>query len=185
MVLPTAEALEERRRGYRRRAPVCAAAALFMLLSATLPHVGILAFDDYGRNLIAASRFFIKAQAAAEGFQGANPSQVALGLNVTYGGLAAQQVGLLFGVGSFWVLAAASMGRWTRRLTLISGWLLLASVVLTTAGFGLLEGAGVPSRIGVAWLFALFAGLTMVLGGRAARAREDQTTYLARPMLNG
>lgn len=160
-------------------------AALAMLLSAVVPQIGVQAFTDYGRSLIGASRFFVVADAGAEGFAGANPVGVALGLNVTYLGLAAQQVGLLAGLGSFWALAAEGIGRWIRRLVLLSGWLLSLSAVLVVTGYRLLQGAGVPSTLGVAWICCLVAGFVMILGGLEARKRLDSTWYWSKPELNG
>lgn len=185
MILPDPEALEQRRRGYVRRGAVMVLAVVLMAASALTPHVGVTAFDGYGRWLIGATRFFVAAQPYAEGFGGADTGAVAVALNVTYLGLAAQQVGLLFGLGSFWVLAAAHIGRWTQRLPVISGWFLLGSAGLTTTGYRLLVAAGVPSQWGLAWLFTLLAGLLMVVAGRAARHRIDNTWYIARPELNG
>ncbi len=185
MILPTEEARQRRRRGYQRRGLVTGLAALMMLLSAVLPHVGVLAFDDYGRSLIGSSRFFVAAQPGAEAFQGAQTGRLAFGLDITYLGLAAQQLGLLAGLGSFWSLAAESIGRWIRRLALLSGWLLAISAVLIVTGYQQLEAAGVPSRLGVAWVFALVAGIIMVLGGLEARKRLDSTWYWTTPDLNG
>ena len=185
MILPSAEALERRRRGYQRRGVVAAVAFLAMLLSAVLPHIGVLVFDDYGRSLIGASRFFVAAQAGAEGFTAQDRGALGAGLNVSYLGLAAQQVGLFAGLGSFWVLAAEGVGRWIRRLTLVSGWLLLISAALTVSGYQLLVASGEPSRLGVAWVFALVAGVVMVAGGLAARNRLDSTWYWTKPDLNG
>ena len=185
MILPSEEMLQRRRRGYQRRGVVTVLAFVAMVLSALLPHVGVQAFDGFGRSLIGASRFFVRAQPTAEGFEGAAPGAVALALDVTYLGLAAHQVGLLGALGSFWVLAAEGVGRWIRRLTLISGWLLAASAVLTVTGFRLLEGAGVPARLGSACAAALLAGLILVLGGLAARERLDSTWYWTKPDLNG
>jgi len=185
VILPSEETLQRRRRDYQRRGVVAGAAFLAMVLSAILPHIGVQAFDAYCRSLIGASRFFVAAQPGAEGFGGTDPGAVALALDVTYLGLAAQQLGLLGGLGSFWVLASAGIGRWIRRLTLVSGWLLTISAALTVTGFQLLQGAGVPSRLGVAWVFALVAGVILVAGGVAARSRLDSTWYWTRPDLNG
>jgi len=185
VILPTEEALQRRRRGYQQRGAVAALAFVTMLLSAFLPHVGVHAFDDYGRALIGASRFFVAAQPGAAGFAVDNAGALAGALDVTYLGLAAQQLGLVAGLGSFWALAAAGIGRWIRRVTLLSGWLLLLSAALTVTGFQLLEAAGVPSRLGIAWVFALLAGVVMVAGGLAARKRLDSTWYWTRPDLNG
>jgi hypothetical protein len=185
VILPTAEALERRRRGYQRRSVVMAAAVLAMLASAVLPHVGLREFQEYGRSLLGASRFFVKAEPSAEGFASADRAGVAVALNVTYLALAAHQIGLLTGIASFWVLAAEGMGPWIRRITLVSGWFLSLSAPMTVTGYQMLEASGVPSRLGSAWFFALVAGLTMILGGMAARKRLDPTWYLARPELNG
>ena len=70
-------------------------------------------------------------------------------------------------------------------MTLLSGWLLAISAALTVTGFQLLEAAGVPSRLGVAWVFALVAGAILVLGGVEARKRLDSTWYWTKPDLNG
>ena len=185
MILPTAEALERRRRGYRRRGAVTVVAALAMVLSAVLPNIGVDSFTGYGRWLIGASRFFVAAEPGAEAFAGANTGGVARGLDVGYLALAAQQVGLFAGLGSFWALAAETLGRWIRRLVLLSGWLLAISPVLAVTAVGTLEQAGVPSSLGVAWCFSLVAGITMILGGLEARKRLDSTWYWTRPDLNG
>jgi len=185
VILPTAEMLERRRRGYQRRGAVMAVAVLAMVLSAVLPTIGVASFTAYGRSLIGASRFFVTASPDAEAFAGTNRGGVALGLDIGYLGLAAQQIGLFAGLGSFWVLAAEGIGRWIRRLVLLSGWLLAISTVLVITGYRLLAGAGVPSTLGSAWVFSLVAGLVMVLGGLEARKRLDSTWYWTKPDLNG
>ncbi|SDR67896.1 hypothetical protein SAMN04488543_0002 [Friedmanniella luteola] len=70
-------------------------------------------------------------------------------------------------------------------MALLSGWLLAASAVLVVTGYNQLEAAGVPSRLGVAWVFALVAGVVMVLGALEARKRLDSTWYWTKPDLNG
>lgn len=185
MILPTAEALERRRRGYQRRGVVCGLAVVSMLLSALLPHVAVADFHGYGRSLLPASRFFIKAQADAPAFAGLDLTGVAAGLNVTYVGLAAHEVGLLMALFSFWSLAAETLGVWVRRVVLMSGWLLAISAVVTITGYELLVSAGVPSLLGSAWVFALVGGLIMIGGGLEARKRVDRTWYVARPEWNG
>jgi hypothetical protein len=185
VILPTAEALERRRRGYRRRGVVCGVAAVLMLLSAVLPHVAVADFHAYGRSLLPASRFFIKAQADAPAFAGADLTGVAAGLNVTYVGLAAHEVGLLMALFSTWALAAETLGVWIRRILLLSGWFLALSAVLTVTGYQLLVTSGVPSLLGSAWAFALLGGLVMIIGGLEARKRVDQTTYIAALEWNG
>ncbi|WP_375424315.1 hypothetical protein [uncultured Friedmanniella sp.] len=185
MILPTAEALEQRRRGYQRRGVVCGVAAVLMLLSALLPHVAVADFHAYGRSLIPASRFFIKAQADAPAFAGADLTGVAAGLNITYVGLAAHEVGLLMALFSTWALAAETLGLWIRRILLMSGWFLALSAVVSVTGYQLLTAAGVPTLLGSAWAFALLGGLVMILGGMEARKRVDQTTYIAAVEWNG
>lgn len=160
---------------------MCGVAALLMGLSALLPHVAVADFHEYGRSLIPASRFFIKAQADAPAFAGMDLTGVAAGLNITYVGLAAHEVGLLMALFSTWALAAETLGIWIRRVVLMSGWFLAISAVLTITGYQLLATAGVPMLLGSAWAFALLGGLVMILGGLEARKRVDQTTYLATP----
>lgn len=164
---------------------VCGVAAVLMLLSLLLPHVAVADFHAYGRSLIPASRFFIKAQADAPAFAGADPTGVAAGLNVTYIALAAHEVGLLMALFSTWALAAETLGIWIRRVVLMSGWFLALSAVLAVTGYQLLATAGVPSLLGSAWAFALLGGLVMILGGMEARKRVDQTTYIAALEWNG
>lgn len=185
MIPPTEESRLWRRRGYQRRGVVAGLAFLAMLLSAVLPQVGIQAFDSYGRSLIGASRFFVAAQPDAEGFGAVSRGRLAFGLDITYLGLAAQQIGLLAGLGSFWSLAAETLGRWIRRLTLLAGWLFALSTVLVVTGYRQLEAAGVPSRLGAAWVCTLLAGIIFVAGGLEARKRLDSTWYWTKPDLNG
>ncbi len=164
---------------------MCGLAALLMVLSALLPHVGVADFREYGRSLIPASRFFIKAQADAPAFAGLDLTGVSAGLNVTYVGLAAHEVGLLMALFSAWSLAAETLGVWVRRFVLLSGWFLALSAVISITGYQLLAASGVPMLLGSAWVFALLGGLVMILGGMAARERVDQTTYLAALEWNG
>lgn len=185
MILPTAEALERRRRGYQRRGVVCGLAVVLMLMSVLLPHVAVADFHAYGRSLLPASRFFIKAQADAPYFVGYDPTAVSAGLNVTYVGLAAHQVGLLFALFSTWALAAETLGVWVRRILLLASWFLSLSAVITITGYQLLASSGVPTLLGSAWVFALLGGLVLILGGMEARKRVDQTTYIAALEWNG
>ena len=82
---------------------------LLMILSVVTPHLMVVAATEIaGRSLIPASRFFLLAQADAEGFAGGvSIPAVAFAINVSYFGLALQQIGLLTGVVSVWVLVPA------------------------------------------------------------------------------
>lgn len=187
MILPTEEALQRRRKGYQRRGVVCALAALLLVLSATLPHIHVQAYGTRGgifASLIPASRFFVVAAPDAQGFPpSADRGLLGAGLTVTYLGLAAQQVGSLGTLGSFWVLAAEDVGRWTRRITFLSGCFLLVAASTVVLGWQLLNAAGVATSLGVAWLFTLLAGAVMAGGGIAAKRRSDTTWFWSRPDL--
>ncbi|HEY5821368.1 MAG TPA: hypothetical protein VIT20_05305 [Propionibacteriaceae bacterium] len=182
MILPTREALERRRKGYQRRGVVCGVTFALMVASALAPHVGVVEATGAGRSLIPASGFFISAQATAPGFgDGTHVVDVAAGLNLTYFGMAMQQVGLLIGLFTFWSLAAETVGRWTRRFLLIAGWLLALSAPMVITGYRLLVSGQVSMFLGVAWACALGAGLSMVIGGRLAKQRLDSTWYWSKP----
>ncbi len=186
MILPTREALERRRRGYQRRGVVCGIFFLLLVAASLAPHVGVRAAEGiYGRSLINASRFFVAAQADAPGFNATNVDAVWAGLNISYLGLALQQVGSLIGLFVFFALAADGVGRWTRRGMLVSGLLLTLSAPSVVLGSQLLESGGVPTDLGIAWACALAAGVIMLLGGHEARKRLDSTWYWSRPELNG
>jgi hypothetical protein len=96
---------------------------------------------------------------------------------VTYLGMAANEVGLALGIASFWIVAAEEVGRWMRRVLMAAGWLLALSAPLVVTGYQLLESAGVPSYLGVAWVPTLVAGLIMITGGLVARKRLTSTWY--------
>ncbi|HEX3198103.1 MAG TPA: hypothetical protein VHR39_11185, partial [Propionibacteriaceae bacterium] len=95
--------------------------------------------------------------------------------------LAFHQIGLITGIASFWVLIVEDVGRWTRRLVMVSGVSLLLSASTVALGYQLLNKAGVPTLLGYAWLPTLLAGLMMVIGGRLARKRLVTTWYWEKP----
>jgi hypothetical protein len=187
VILPTREALERRRKGYQRRGVVCGLFFVLLVAASLAPHVGVTAADGiYGRSLISASRFFVAAQADAPGFANSNDlGVVAAGLNITYLGLAMQQVGSLISLFVFFALAADGVGRWTRRGMLVCGALLVISAPTVLTGYQLMRSGGVETHLGVAWACALAAGVVMVLGGHEARKRLDSTWYWSRPEWNG
>jgi hypothetical protein len=183
MIRLAPEELERRRRAQVGRAIMGISALLLMITSAVLPHVMVEAATLVpGRSLIPASRFFLIANPNAEGFQSATSvADAGLGISITYLGLAFHQIGLITGLASFWVLIAEDVGRWTRRLVMVSGVSLLLSASTVALGYELLTNAGVPSLLGYAWLPTLLAGLIMVIGGRLARKRLVTTWYWENP----
>jgi hypothetical protein len=179
----SADEPERRRRAQFGRTVMGISALLLMIMSAVLPHVMVEAATVVpGRSLIPASRFFLIANPNAEAFQGATSVAAAgMGISITYLGLAFQQVGLITGVASFWVLIVDDVGRWTRRLVMVSGISLLLGASTVVLGYQLLTNAGVPTLLGTAWIPTLLAGLIMVVGGRLARRRLVSTWYWENP----
>ena len=116
MVRLTTDELERRRRAQFGRTVMGISALLLMIISAVLPHVIVEAATVVpGRSLDPASRFFLIADPNAEAFQEATSvAAVGMGISITYLGLAFQEVGLLTGLASFWVLIVEDVGRWTR-----------------------------------------------------------------------
>jgi hypothetical protein len=104
-----------------------------------------------------------------------------LGISITYLGLAFQQIGLIAGLASFWVLIVEDVGRWTRRLVMVSGVSLLLGASTVVLGYQLLTNAGVPTLLGYAWLPTFLAGLIMIVGGVLARKRMVSTWFLESP----
>jgi hypothetical protein len=183
MIRLTPEELERRRRAQFGRTIMGISALVLMLASAVLPHIMVQAATMLpGRSLIPASRFFLIANPNAEAFSGATSvADAGIGISMSYVGLAFHQVGLLTGLASFWVLMVEDVGRWTRRLVMVSGVSLLLGASTVVLGYQLLSNAGIPSLLGYAWLLALLAGLIMVIGGRLARKRLVSTWYWENP----
>jgi hypothetical protein len=183
MVRVTPEELERRRRAQFGRTIMGVSALLLMIMSAVLPHIMVEAATVVpGRSLIPASRFFLIANPNAEAFQSATTvAHAGMGISITYLGLAFHQVGLITGVTSFWVLIVDDVGRWTRRLVMVSGVSLLLGASTVVFGYQLLTNAGVPTLLGYAWIPTLLAGVIMVIGGRLARRRLVSTWYWENP----
>jgi hypothetical protein len=183
MVRVTPEELGRRRRAQFGRTIMGVSALLLMIMSAVLPHIMVEAATVLpGRSLISASHFFLIANPNAEAFQGATSvASVGMGISITYLGLAFHQVGLITGIASFWVLIVDDVGRWIRRLVMVSGVSLLLSASTVVLGYQLLTNAGVPTLLGYAWLPTLLAGVIMVVGGRLARKRLVSTWYWENP----
>jgi hypothetical protein len=104
-----------------------------------------------------------------------------MGISLTYLGLAFHQIGLITGLGSFWVLIAEDVGKWSRRLVMVSGVCLLLSASTVVLGYELLTHVGVATLLGYAWVPTLLAGLIMVVGARLARARLVTTWFWEKP----
>jgi hypothetical protein len=173
-----------RRRDAKIRVVVTVVAALCMIASVLLPHVRVVDAEYYGKTLLRVQFFFLKADASGSGF-GAGVDRLTLGagINLTYYGLAAQEAGLILSCFSIWTLLTEGVGRWIRRIALVAGTLLTISAPLVVTGWRLLNAAGVPTKLGVAYLFALAAGLIMIFGARAAKRRLDSTWYWTKPDL--
>jgi hypothetical protein len=174
---------DNRRRGFIFRGIMAGIVVLLMITSVVTPHLMVVTATEYaGRSLIPASRFFLLAQAGAEGFAGGvSIPAVAFAINISYFGLALQQIGLLTGVASVWVLATEDVGRWMRRLVMVSGVTLVMGASTTVLGYLQLNNAGIPALLGIAWLPTLGAGILMLLGGMNAKKRLVSTWFWERP----
>ena len=183
MIRLTSEQLDRRRRAQFGRTVLGISALLLMIMSAVVPHVLVEAATVLpGRSLIPASRFFLIANPNAEAFLGATSvADAGMGISITYLGLALQEIGLITGLASFWVLIVEDVGRWTRRLVMVSGVSLLLGASTVVLGYQLLTNAGVPTLLGYAWLVTLLAGLIMVIGGLLARKRLVSTWFWESP----
>jgi hypothetical protein len=179
----TPEDLGRRRRAQLGRTAMGVSALLLMIMSAVVPHIMVAAATVLpGRSLIPASHFFLIANPNAEAFSGARSvADAGMGISLTYLGLALHQIGLITGLGSFWVLIAEDVGKWTRRLVMVSGVCLLLSASTVVLGYELLTHVGVPTLLGYAWVPTLLAGLIMIVGARLARARLVTTWYWEKP----
>ncbi len=154
-----------------------------MVASVVLPHIAVVAATVYpGRSLIPATNFFLHANPNASGFADATSvSAAGLGIVVSYFGLAFQEIGLILGAATFWVLMVAEVGRWTRRILVAAGVFMTLGAATVVLGYQLLNAANVPSLLGLAWLPTLIAGLVMVIGGVRAKRRLVSTWYWERP----
>jgi hypothetical protein len=179
----TPDDVGRRQRAQLGRTILGVSALLLMIVSAVVPHIMVEAATVVpGRSLIPASRFFLVANPNAEAFSGARSvADAGMGISLSYLGLAFHQIGLLTGLGSFWVLIAEDVGKWTRRLVMVSGVCLLLSASTVVLGYQLLTHVGVPTLLGYAWVPTMLAGLIMVVGARLARARQVTTWYWEKP----
>ena len=164
----------------QRRWFVLAVGVLF-LLGLVLPHVALREASGWGRSLLASALYFLNVQSGA--FPGVDRGLLAFAFNVTYLGLALQQLGLLLGVATWWILAGEDLNRWLFRGLVIGGWMLTLSAPTVMLGWLLMSRAGAPALLGIAWLPALLSGVSVVVAARRARDRIDRSWYLAGPEL--
>jgi hypothetical protein len=184
MILPDPATQARRRRGFLLRLVPMSLALGLVLAGAVLPHVTLERDTSGNHSLIWAVQFFVGADPASPDFgPNVDRAQLAVAINVVYLGLAAQQIGSVCALGSFWVLAQEDVGRWMRRILMVAGWSLVISAPLILTGYSFLIASGVPSYLGTAWMAALLAGLIMIIGGLAARKRLTSTWYWTRPEL--
>jgi len=185
MILPDPAIRARLRRNFRLRLVPMSLALGLVIAAALLPHVAVGgAAPGDGRSLVWAVHFFVNADATAPGFgPDVDRTQLAVAINVIYLGLAAQQIGTVCALGSFWVLAQEDVGRWMRRFLMVAGWSMAITAPLILTGYSFLIGSGVAASLGMAWMAALLAGLIMIIGGLAARKRLTSTWYWTRPEL--
>lgn len=154
---------------------------VLMLLSLLLPHVAVHRDGLFGRSLIPAGAYFVTVLPAAFG-ELASPL-LAFALNITYLGLAMHQFGLVLAVLTFWVVAVDDINRWVWWMLSAGAWLLTLGGVTTVVGWVLIEAAGVPALLGLAWLPTMLAGLALVVESRLSKRRVDYTWFPTRPEL--
>ncbi len=165
-----------------RRVPfwVTVAVLALMVLSAALPHVAVSG-QPGGRWIVPAAHYFLAVEAYR--IPSGDQPGVALGVNTVYLGLGFQQLALVLGAVTVWVLGAEDMNRWIYRGAVITGWLLAASGMLVVTGYGVMSRAGAPVELGWAWFPTLLAGLGIIILGRLSTERIDRTWYVTRPEL--
>lgn len=164
------------------RARIVAVVAIGVLMAVSLvaPHIGI-AGQGIGRSLIPTGLLFSQVQASAVGPY--DQVLLGLGINVGYLGIGLQQLSLVAGFASFWVLATEDINRWIYRVAVASGWVLAASAPIVLTGWSLIASSGAPALLGWAWLPALLAGLALIVLGRRSRERIDRSWYVTKPEL--
>lgn len=178
MSAPQPDTVLDRARRKRQRGWLVAGTGLLLLLSLVLPHVHLRDEHQPGRTLMFTQWYFLHVQPSAFSPPVDVPA-LALGINVTYLGLALHELGLLLVVATWWVLYPEEIHRWLYLLLVIGGWLLLLSVPLVLLGPVLVGRAGVPASVGVAWVPLLISGLVLTVAARRAKERIDNTWYLA------
>jgi len=179
---PTEPSLRELASQRRRRGWFVLAIGVLLLLSLVLPHVTLRGVRDYGSSLLLSGFYFLHVSAAEFG-PPADQAQLSLGFNVLYLGFGLHEGGLLLSAATFWSVWPDEINRWIYRLLVIGAWLLALSPPFVILGWLLIENAGVPADLGLAWITLLISGVALVLAARRAKTRIDNTWYSARPEL--
>jgi len=174
--------VEERARQKRRRGWMTLAIGLLLLLSLVLPNVTLTEVRAFGSSLLLTGFYFLHVS-AAEFPPPADQNQLAFGFNVLYFGIGLHEGGLLLSVATFWSLWPDEINRWIYRGLVVGGWLLALSTPFVLWGWLLINSAGVPASIGVAWVPLLASGLWITIAARRAKSRIDNSWYAARPEL--
>jgi hypothetical protein len=179
---PAEPTVAELARLKRRRGWLVILLAVALLLSLVLPHVSLRNVHEPGRSLLLTGFYFLHVQ-PAEFHAPVNVPQLGFGFNVLYVGLGMHEFGLLLSAATFWSIWPHEINRWIYRMLVIGGWLLLLSTPWVIWGWFLIDTAGVPASLGVAWIPLLVSGVIMTLAARRAKLRIDDTWYEARPEL--
>jgi hypothetical protein len=166
----------------RRRAAGWIVFAL-MLASVFLPHIAIQTPNSSGRSLIPTSLYFLNVTTREFSPELALPL-LGIGLNVTYLGIALQELGLVLAGVSFWIVFGGDeVNRWLWRMMVIAAWLLALSPPAVIMGWSLMGLAGAPVQLGAAWAATMAAGVLLIVLARQSKAQRDFTWYVARPEL--
>jgi hypothetical protein len=173
--------MAERARQKRKRGWFVLALGVLLLLSLTLPHVG-LKTAPYGSSLLLTGFYLLHAQSATFP-PPVDQALLAFGFNVSYLGIGLHELGLLLGATTFWTLYPEEINRWLYRSLVLGGWCLILSTPAVFLGWFLMRDSGAQAMLGVAWLPMLLSGLGITVATRRARNRVDNIMYGSRPEL--
>lgn len=166
----------------RPRLLITVAIGVLLLSGVFLPHVAVVEDASFGRSLLRTGTYFLNVQATAFNASVDMPI-LAFAFNITYLGIALQQLGLVAGAVSFWVVAAEDFNRWVYRIAVVAAWMLALSQPLVITGWFLMNRAGAPADIGLAWLPTLVGGVAVLVATKMSAERVDEDWYLTRPEL--
>src|SRR6188472_2226148 len=118
--------MAELARQKRKRGWFVLAVGVLLFLSVVLPHVALRG-QPFGDSLFVTGFYFLHVQAATFPPQ-VDTAMLALGLNITYLGIALHELGLMLGATTFWILYPEEINRWLYRIMVIGGWALILSL---------------------------------------------------------